>query len=80
MIIYQKTLEVNANFARRRILGPDGATVKVTPYDVDFDTNELVSKSVNLSNDSQLNVRKIAVHIATGEQNEIKVRDPKNSR
>lgn len=64
-----KTLEVNANFKKKEFQGLWSKIKVKTIYDVDFDTKELISKSV-AAIDSKLNVRKVAVHIATGEQKE----------
>jgi type III restriction enzyme len=62
-----KELKVNDNFAKKEFQDLWRKIKVKTLYDVDFDTNELVSKSVSVI-DSQLNVRKVTVHIATGEQ------------
>jgi type III restriction enzyme len=64
-----KTLEVNDNFAKKEFQALWSKIKVKTLYDVDFDTNELIDKSVGAI-DSQLNVRKVTVHIATGEQKE----------
>ncbi|WP_282073955.1 DEAD/DEAH box helicase family protein [Polaribacter atrinae] len=64
-----KILNVNANFAKKEFQALWSKIKVKTLYDVDFDTNELIKKSVSAI-DSQLNVRKVSVHIATGEQNE----------
>ena len=64
-----KELKVNANFAKKEFQDLWSKIKVKTLYDVDFDTNELVKKSVSAI-DRQLNVRKVTVHIATGEQKE----------
>ena len=64
-----KELKVNDNFAKKEFQALWSKIKVKTLYDVDFDTNELISKSVSAI-DSQLNVRKVTVHIATGEQRE----------
>ena len=62
-------LKVNENFAKKEFQALWNKIKVKTIYDVDFDTNELISKSVSAI-DSQLKVRKVTVHIATGEQRE----------
>lgn len=64
-----KELKVNDNFAKKEFQALWSKIKVKTLYDVDFDTNELIKKSVSAI-DSQLNVRKVTVHIATGEQRE----------
>lgn len=64
-----KELKVNDNFAKKEFQALWSKIKVKTLYDVDFDTNELIDKSV-LAVDSQLSVRKVTVHIATGEQKE----------
>lgn len=64
-----KTLAVNANFAKKEFQALWSKIKVKTLYDVDFDTNELIEKSV-LAIDSQLNVRKVTIHIGIGEQRE----------
>ena len=62
-----KVLKVNANFAKKEFQALWSKIKVKTLYDVDFDTNELISKSVSAI-DTQLSVRQVTVHIATGEQ------------
>lgn len=64
-----KELKVNDNFAKKEFQALWSKIKVKTLYDVDFDTNELIDKSVSAV-DSQLSVRKVTVHIATGEQKE----------
>ncbi len=64
-----KELKVNANFAKKEFQALWNKIKVRTLYDVDFDTNELIKKSVTTI-DNQLNVRKVSVHIATGTQKE----------
>lgn len=64
-----KQLTVNENFAKKEFQALWSKIKVKTLYDVSFDTDELIEKSVSAIN-SQLSVRKVTVGITTGEQRE----------
>jgi type III restriction enzyme len=64
-----KELKVNDNFAKKEFQALWSKIKVKTLYDVDFNSEELIEKSVIAIN-AQLNVRKVTVHIGTIEQQE----------
>jgi len=65
--INEAILSPNENFAKKEFQALWGKIKVKTVYEVDFDSEELIKKSIE-SIDKDLSVKKILVHITSGEQ------------